>query len=101
MLEVPVPLRRWLQSFLWTPLLVLLFAFCYAVPAQAEGFQPVNPDELKMTAEPLAPGAPAIYLFRQVDRDDSGSREYNYARIKILKEEGRQYANVELQYVKD
>ena len=32
------------------------------------GFQPVNPEELKMTSEPLAPGAPAIILYRQVDR---------------------------------
>jgi len=102
MLEVPVPLRRWLQSFLWTPLLVLLFAFCYAVPAQAEGFQPVNPDELKMTAEPLAPGAPAIILYRQVDRDDTGhtAHENDYFRIKIMKEEGRKYGNVEIPFLK-
>ncbi len=86
-----MPLRRWLQSFLWTPWLILLVAFCYAFPAKAEGFQPVNPDELKMTAEPQAPGAPAIILFRQVDRDDSGhaAHENDYFRIKILKEEGR------------
>lgn len=33
------------------------------------GFQPANPDELKMISEPLAPGAPAIILYHQVDRD--------------------------------
>jgi hypothetical protein len=73
-------------------------------PTQAsatEDFQPISAEELKMTDEPLAPGAPAIYLFRQVDRDDMLSREYNYARIKILKETGRGHANVELQYVKN
>jgi len=49
-----------------------------------------------MTSEPLAPGAPAIYLYRQVDRNDSGraASEYNYVRIKILTEEGRNNANV-------
>jgi hypothetical protein len=55
-----------------------------------------------MTSEPLAPGAPAINLFRQVDRDDSGSqgREFNYVRIKILTEEGRKYADVEIPFEK-
>ena len=38
----------------------------------SEGFQPISPEELKMTSEPLAPGAPAIILYRQVDRDDNG-----------------------------
>jgi|HubBroStandDraft_1064217.scaffolds.fasta_scaffold13353_3 hypothetical protein len=66
-------------------------------------FQPVNPDELKMTSEPLAPGAPAVILYRQVDRDDSrGSHfhEDNYLRIKILTEEGRKYANIEIPFLK-
>jgi len=64
----------------------------------AVGFQPVSPDELKMTSEPLAPGAPAIILFRQVDRDDNihTPHEDNYFRIKILTEEGRKHADVEI-----
>jgi hypothetical protein len=67
------------------------------------GFQPVNPEELKMTSEPQAPGAPAIILFRQVDRDDNRytPHEDNYLRIKILTEEGRKYANVELAFEKE
>jgi hypothetical protein len=40
--------------------------------AWAVGFQPVSPEELKMTSEPKVPGAPAIILYRQVDRDDRG-----------------------------
>lgn len=70
-------------------------------PASAnEGFQPVSPVELKMTSEPLAPGAPAILLFRQVDRDDANYHEYNYLRIKILTEEGRKYADIEIPFLK-
>jgi len=63
---------------------------------------PVDPAELKMTSEPKAPGAPAINLYRQVDRDDKGtaSTEHNYLRIKILTEEGRKYANVEIPFDK-
>jgi hypothetical protein len=70
--------------------------------AAGVGFQPVSSDELKMTSEPLAPGAPAIILFRQVDRDDSRrpTHEDNYFRIKILTEEGRKYANVEVPFLK-
>src|SRR5208282_1931059 len=66
------------------------------------GFQPPNPEELKMTSEPLAPGAPAVILYRQVDRDDNGrtSHEDDYLRIKILTEEGRKHANIEIPYVK-
>jgi hypothetical protein len=55
-----------------------------------------------MTSEPNAPGAPAVILFREVDRDDNGntSHEDNYVRIKILTEEGRKYGNVEIPFNK-
>src|SRR5208337_1095037 len=67
------------------------------------GFQPVSPDELKMTSEPLAPGAPAIILYRQVDQDDNihTPHEDHYVRIKILTEEGRKYADVEIPFSKE
>ncbi|HEX7285287.1 MAG TPA: DUF3857 domain-containing protein [Candidatus Angelobacter sp.] len=56
-----------------------------------------------MTGEPLAPGAPAVILYRQVDRDDTGqtAHEYNYFRIKILTEEGRKHADVEIPFFKE
>ncbi len=65
-------------------------------------FQPVSPEELKMTTEPKAPGAPAIILFREVDRDDRGytAHEDVYFRIKILTEEGRKYADIEIPFFK-
>ncbi len=71
--------------------------------ASAIGFQPVSQDELKLTAEPKAPGAPAIILFREVDRDDRGlnAHEDVYVRVKILTEEGRKYADVEIPFFKD
>src|SRR5205823_11931658 len=55
-----------------------------------------------LTQEPLAPGAPAIILFRQVDRDDRGetAHEDNYFRIKILTEEGRKYGDIEIPFYK-
>jgi len=56
-----------------------------------------------MTSEPLAPGAPAVILYRQVDRDDNGrtSHEDDYIRIKILTEEGRKYADVDIPFFKE
>ncbi len=75
------------------------------VPTWAgQEFQPVAQGELKMTSEPLAPGAPAIILQRRVDRDDNDgygrSHEDSYLRIKILTEDGRKYADVEIPFVK-
>jgi hypothetical protein len=85
--------------------LFLILAVAEFFPSTASagiGFQPVSPEELKMTSEPLAPGAPAIILYRQVDRDDNGttSHEDNYVRIKILTEEGRKQADVEIPFLK-
>ncbi|HSZ63494.1 MAG TPA: DUF3857 domain-containing protein [Terriglobales bacterium] len=67
------------------------------------GFQAISPDELKMTSDPQAPGAPAIILFRQVDRDDNihTPHEDNYFRIKILTEEGRKHADIEIPFLKE
>jgi len=79
--------------FLITPL---------STPLWSISFQPVSPEELKMTAEPKAPGAPAIILFREVDRDDRGltAHEDVYFRIKILTEEGRKYGDIEIPFFK-
>jgi hypothetical protein len=66
----------------------------------ADEWQPITPEDLKMTSEPKAPGAPAIYLYRQVDRDDQQAHEYNYLRVKILTDEGRKQADVEIPFFK-
>ena len=73
-----------------------------AQQARGIGFQPVSQEELKMTSEPQAPGAAAIILYRQVDRDDNihTPHEDDYVRIKILTEEGRKHADVEIPFDK-
>jgi len=72
-------------------------------PVAADDWQPIDSADLKMTSDPKAPGAPAIYLYRQVDRNDSGNAttEFNYVRVKILTEEGRKYGDVEIPFDKD
>lgn len=69
-------------------------------PVSGDDWLPISPEELKMTSVPEAPGAPAVILYRQVDRDDDTSREINYVRIKILNEEGRKYADISIPFVK-
>ncbi len=106
---MPIPRLSGFLAFLSTLLCIFILGV-YALGAVQ--FQPVNPDELKMTSEPLAPGAPAIILYREVNRNDFGRnahggsqisaynsierQEENYRRIKILTEEGRKYADVEI-----
>ena len=85
-----------------------IFKICFLVVnvlsalAWSTSFQPVSPEELKMTAEPKAPGAAAIILYREVDRDDRGltAHEDVYLRIKILTEEGRKYGDVEIPFLR-
>ena len=100
--ETHVTTRRWtlLSGFV----VLGVAATLSGVPqASADDWRPITPEELKMTSELLAPGAPAIMLYHQVDRDDSGraTSEFQYVRIKILTEEGRKYADVEIPFEKN
>jgi Domain of Unknown Function with PDB structure (DUF3857) len=96
--------HRWLgrsTPVFWL-VIPLIWTSVFCGPASAQ-IQPVTPEELKMTSEPQAPGASAIVLYRQVDRNDNdrlAPREDDYFRIKILKEEGRKYGDVEIPFRK-
>jgi len=83
-------------------LFLCLLALVTLAPVARAGddWLPITPEELKMTSEPKAPGAPAIFLYRQVDRDDQMYHERFYSRIKILTEEGRKYGDVEIPFLK-
>src|SRR5215470_5907842 len=95
-------LCRWFSIRSWLGIIILVSVVYLASPCRAdEGFQPVSPDELKITSEPRAPGASAVILYRQVDRDDSGRgtlHQFDYVRIKVLTAEGRKYADVEIPF---
>lgn len=98
-----MPSLRPLRLCLSVCVLIVGSITAFSTTAWAVGFQPVSPEELRMTAEAKAPGAPAIILFREVDRDDRGltAHEDVYFRIKILTEEGRKYADIEIPYWKE
>ncbi len=78
--------------------LIASLAVHTACRADSDDWQPIAPEELQMTADEKAPGAPAVYLYRQVDRDDGNAFERTYERIKILTEEGLEYANIEIPF---
>jgi hypothetical protein len=89
-----------LQGFARLGALAALLSFGLAMPTHADDWQPVSPEDRQMKREPKAPTATAIYLYRQVDRNDADSSEVIYSRIKILTDEGRKHANVEIPYLK-
>jgi hypothetical protein len=69
------------------------------LPALALGqFQAPTQDELKMTADPKAPGAAAVYLNVEEVADDGLHYQSFYARIKVLAEKGKELATVEIPY---
>ena len=81
--------------------LVLVFISLTTKPAPVfayDDWQPISPDELKMTSEPAAPGAAAIILYREEKNDDNENFQYNYYRIKILSDEGKKYADIKIAY---
>jgi hypothetical protein len=80
--------------------IVLLMAAVSPALVCAQFHQPSD-EELKMTSDPAAPGAAAVYLeIKQSDGIDAGFSDY-YARIKVLAEKGKELATVEIPYFKN
>ena len=82
----------------WCAVLGLLLFHPSPARAQA-GWLPIDPADLAMKDEPLAPGAPAIYLYREVKRNDLAGYEQDYIRIKVLTEAGKDAGNVVIPYL--
>jgi hypothetical protein len=75
---------------------LLLFGTSFTL-AHAQ-FAPPSPEELKMTADPKAPGADAVYLERLETTDDPHHFATVYARIKVLTEKGKDAATIHVPY---
>ena len=70
--------------------------------AVADTWTQPTPDELKMTSEPGAPGAAVTCLAMSVwDEYNRAQTHQIYVRLKILTEEGRKYADIEIPYDRD
>jgi hypothetical protein len=88
---------QWLHAMRAARGVLLLGAL--AVPALVRAqFQEPTLDELKMTADSLAPGAPAVYLYREETTDDQQHATTYYCRIKVLSEKGKELATVQTPY---
>ena len=85
------------RFFFYSALLSLVSTF--SIPAMAQ-FQAPTDEELKMTAEPKAPGAAAVYLNVEEIANDPIHYQSFYARIKVLTEKGKELATVEVPYFK-
>jgi hypothetical protein len=78
----------------------ILLLCSVAMPALMRAqFQAPTADELKMTDDPKAPGAAAVYLYREEKTDDGNHFNSYYERIKVLTEKGKELATVRIPYV--
>ncbi|MGA3160793.1 MAG: DUF3857 domain-containing protein [Terracidiphilus sp.] len=78
--------------------ILLLLALASPALLRAQ-FQQPTAEELKMTSDPKAPGAAAVYLnIEEVANDSLHYRSY-YARIKVLTEKGKDLASVSIPFL--
>ncbi len=78
--------------------LILFLAFGCGPALHAQNFPglpPLEPNDMNVVGE----GGPALILYRAADTDNTTSSETYSYRIKILNEEGREHANIEIPYV--
>jgi Domain of Unknown Function with PDB structure (DUF3857)/Transglutaminase-like superfamily len=61
-------------------------------------FQEPSKEELQMTADPKAPGADAVYFYREETTDDTLHFHGYYERIKVLTEKGKEMATIRIPY---
>ena len=77
---------------------IMVMAIASAPLLHADNFVKPTKEELEMTSLPGYPGAPAVVLFREeITKDDLHVHQF-YERMKILTEDGKKYANVELKF---
>ena len=76
-------------------LLCVTFTFPVLLSAQ---FQAPAKEELEMTTDPKAPGADAVYLYREEKTDDNLHYHSYFMRIKVLTEKGKELATVRIPY---
>ncbi len=78
---------------------LLAATLALAWPARAsDTFVKPSKEELEMTSLPGYPGAAAVVLYREEITKDDLHVFQHYDRIKILTEDGKKYANVQLRY---
>ena len=59
---------------------------------------PLSAEELALKDNPALPGAPAMILYYAVDTDNAKGTETQSMRLKVFRDEGKKYANIEIPY---
>ena len=78
---------------------VACLSLCLASPLlSCAQFQEPTKEELGMTADPKAPGAAAVYLYREETADDTLHFHTYYERIKVLTEKGKELATIRIPF---
>jgi hypothetical protein len=81
------------SRYLFLSLFLLLPWTCFG---QSQEWLEVTAQDREFKEVPGDPGAQAVQLYYADYRDDDNKSQFIYHRIKILTEEGRKYANVEI-----
>ena len=77
---------------------LLFFVSIFPTSMTAQFHAPTD-EELKMTADPKAPGAAAVYLNVEEVANDPIHFQSVYVRIKVLQEKGKELATVHIPYM--
>jgi hypothetical protein len=79
------------------PCALLLLGGLFPTMVHAQFTAPTD-EELKMTADPKAPGADAEYLYLEDNTNGFDGYRTIYERIKVLKEKGKELATIRIPY---
>lgn len=88
-----------MRARVFTLVALLSLASTISRPLMAQ-FQAPTDEELKMTSDPKAPGAAAVYLNIEEVANDPMHYQSVYARIKVLTEKGKELATQEVPFLK-
>lgn len=61
---------------------------------------PIAPADLTLKDNPHSPGSAAMILYRELDIDEAKGTRREYERIKIFREAGRRYGDIQILYSK-
>jgi transglutaminase-like putative cysteine protease len=59
---------------------------------------PITAQDLALKDSPVTPGEPAMILYYDIQTDNTNSTETVFTRIKIFREDGKKYGNIEIPY---
>src|SRR5262245_57894078 len=91
-----------MRSIAKLSLVLFVLSVCCVAAAQSrsQDWLAITPADLQMKEAPGKAGAPAVMLYYADYQDDNESYNFIYKRIKILNEKGREYADVEIPYLR-